>query len=480
MTTGNPPRRDADAVAALAADWHRRFAGRTLARLAGGTGWLRPTLIDAREDHRPPAHCYLLARHGAVLAWDDVEPLPRAWTEAMQHVSQRQLTAGHVLLGAVLEAVVAPPGERILALRFLCPDGTRCVLAHQLFGPRGNLVLTDADGRRLWSAHVSPHTAALGPFPAAPLSPPDPDLAPAWRADARTQLALLLREEVEQAARTALRRAAHTAATLQENLSRDLAGADRGDVVRGDAETLAIHLHALRRGLAEAVLADAAGQERRITLDPRLTPAENMERLFRQARKAERGRETIAARLRDAEAALLRLAALEQELEALSVGADPIAEIPAWRELHHDLIGPPRRSPAGRRAEPEDKPFRRYLVDGRWEVWVGRSNIENDELTHRASSPDDWWFHAQGVPGSHVVLRSAGAPDQVPRAVLEKAAAVAAHYSRSRSSGLAPVIYTLRKYVRKPRKAPPGTAAPTREKSLMVEPGIPAGVEPLA
>ena len=57
---------------------------------------------------------------------------------------------------------------------------------------------------------------------------------------------------------------------------------------------------------------------------------------------------------------------------------------------------------------------------------------------------------------------------------------MAAHFSRSRTSGLAPVIYTLRKYVRKPRKAPPGTAAPVREKSLMVEPGIPAGVEPKA
>ena len=85
---------------------------------------------------------------------------------------------------------------------------------------------------------------------------------------------------------------------------------------------------------------------------------------------------------------------------------------------------------------------------------------------------------AQGVPGSHVILRTAGRPEQVPRTILEKAAALAALHSKARHSGLVPVIHTERRYVRKPRKAAAGTAVTLRDKSVFVEPGIAPGVEP--
>ena len=123
------------------------------------------------------------------------------------------------------------------------------------------------------------------------------------------------------------------------------------------------------------------------------------------------------------------------------------------------------------------RPFRRYRLAGGWEVWVGRNNRENDELTHRAAAPGDLWFHAQGVPGSHVVLRTGGRPEQVPGRVREQAAALAALHSRARHSSLVPVIWTQRRYVRKPRRSPPGTAVCIREKSLFVAPGIPEGAE---
>jgi predicted ribosome quality control (RQC) complex YloA/Tae2 family protein len=67
----------------------------------------------------------------------------------------------------------------------------------------------------------------------------------------------------------------------------------------------------------------------------------------------------------------------------------------------------------------------------------------------------------------------------VPRQALEKAASLAAQYCRARNSGLVPVVYTLRKHVRKPRRSPPGLAACTHEKSLMVPPGVMPGVVPL-
>ena len=121
---------------------------------------------------------------------------------------------------------------------------------------------------------------------------------------------------------------------------------------------------------------------------------------------------------------------------------------------------------------------RRFEIADGWIVLVGRSNQENDTLTHKLARPQDLWFHARGVAGSHVVLQRAGRKDNPSRNALEAAAAIAAYYSKARTSSLAPVIYTEKRYVRKPRKAPPGLAVCLREKVLMVPPGLPPDVQP--
>ncbi|MBU1676888.1 hypothetical protein KKA85_14055, partial [bacterium] len=134
-------------------------------RLAGGPGWLRLTLVDDRQDVREdpgsPAHLFLMALPGAAVLWDANETLPRTWDAALGRVPQKQLTPTPYLKDAVLSCIAAPADDRIVYLTFAGADGARHVLAHQLFGPRGNLVLADARGKRLWSAHPSPHPATL-------------------------------------------------------------------------------------------------------------------------------------------------------------------------------------------------------------------------------------------------------------------------------------------------------------------------------
>jgi predicted ribosome quality control (RQC) complex YloA/Tae2 family protein len=157
-----------------------------------------------------------------------------------------------------------------------------------------------------------------------------------------------------------------------------------------------------------------------------------------------------------------------------------LAALQRWRADHREWFPdtPPKTQRRRDASGPEEplRPFRRYLIDGRWEVWVGRSNQENDELTHRASHPADLWLHAQGVPGSHVILRTQGHPEQIPHRVLEKAAGLAALHSKARHSGLVPVVFTERRYVRKPRKTAPGIAVCQREKTLFVAPAVAEGV----
>jgi predicted ribosome quality control (RQC) complex YloA/Tae2 family protein len=122
------------------------------------------------------------------------------------------------------------------------------------------------------------------------------------------------------------------------------------------------------------------------------------------------------------------------------------------------------------------KPYRTFVIDG-FEVLVGRGDTENDELTFRVAKPRDLWLHvAGGVAGSHVVIRNPDNED-VPRAVIERAAALAAWYSKARAGGKVLVHYCRASAVKKPRGAPLGLVELSRYKSLRVSPGLPAADE---
>jgi predicted ribosome quality control (RQC) complex YloA/Tae2 family protein len=106
-------------------------------------------------------------------------------------------------------------------------------------------------------------------------------------------------------------------------------------------------------------------------------------------------------------------------------------------------------------------------------VLIGRSNEGNDYVTHHLARPEDYWFHVHGAAGSHVVLRRGKGKNEPSKQTVEEVAAWAAFYSQARTAGRVPVIVTRKKYVRKPRKAPPGLAVCEREKTLMVRPREP-------
>ena len=107
---------------------------------------------------------------------------------------------------------------------------------------------------------------------------------------------------------------------------------------------------------------------------------------------------------------------------------------------------------------------------------VGRSETDNDRLSMKVARETDWWFHVRGMPGSHVLLRGAeGAEGAEPdRETLERAAAIAAYYSKAREGGVVAVSCTLARYVTKPRGAKPGTVEIRKETVLRVRPGLPA------
>ena len=116
---------------------------------------------------------------------------------------------------------------------------------------------------------------------------------------------------------------------------------------------------------------------------------------------------------------------------------------------------------------------RRYRTSTGWSVWAGRNNRENDLLTHKLAAQNDVWFHAHGYAGSHVVLRRDGRKEEPSGRTLEEAAAVAAYWSKGRTANKVAVVYTLAKFVSKPRCGAPGLAVMKREKTIMVRPALP-------
>jgi predicted ribosome quality control (RQC) complex YloA/Tae2 family protein len=102
-------------------------------------------------------------------------------------------------------------------------------------------------------------------------------------------------------------------------------------------------------------------------------------------------------------------------------------------------------------------------------IVIGRSPVENAELTFHVARPDDLWFHAQGVPGAHVIL-SRDDRGRAPDEDLQAAASLAAFYSKAQAAASAPVDYTLRKHVRKQRAAPPGLVWYTHAKTIVAQP----------
>lgn len=113
-------------------------------------------------------------------------------------------------------------------------------------------------------------------------------------------------------------------------------------------------------------------------------------------------------------------------------------------------------------------PYRKFK-EGKYEIWVGKSAKSNDQLTSLAHK-EDVWLHARGVGGSHVVIRMGNQKEYPPKEVILKAAGYAAYYSKAKGMEMAPVMYTKRKYVRKPKGAAPGAVVVERENVEMVPP----------
>lgn len=251
--------------------------------------------------------------------------------------------------------------------------------------------------------------------------------------------------------------------TLEENAELDK--------YRLYGELITANIYQLKKGMDRCSLLNYYSAEEsyiEIPLDVNLTPQENAQWYFRKYNKAKTAHAYASEQLKLSRRELDYLENVLYSLEE-ATSSESIEEI---REELRDQ-GYIRKSSLRRKNTPKSEPYQFTTSEG-YPVWVGRNNLQNDELTLKQAKPTDMWLHTKNIPGSHVILRI---PEPIPDKSLLEAAAMAAWFSKARNSSRVEVDYTRVKYVRKPSGAKPGMVVYVNYNTVIVDPVKPQGME---
>lgn len=246
----------------------------------------------------------------------------------------------------------------------------------------------------------------------------------------------------------------------------DYAAAGEAEKYKNAGELLSAYLHLVQPGQTEVQLPDFWEPERLVTvrLAPELSPADNVKRYFHRYNKAKKAERQIRRQLEQNQAELDYVESLLAALDEAENLADLAGTEQEMQEAGY--LKRPAGQPKPKAAAKEPKRCR--TSDG-FVVLLGRNNRQNDRLSTKIAAADDLWFHAQKIPGSHVILRAEAGRPFSAQAIAE-AAALAARHSRAREADKVPVDYTPAANVKKPNGAKPGFVIYTGQKTLYVAP----------
>jgi predicted ribosome quality control (RQC) complex YloA/Tae2 family protein len=204
-------------------------------------------------------------------------------------------------------------------------------------------------------------------------------------------------------------------------------------------------------------------------LDPGRSPKEQVDAVFKRARRLRQGAHIAGSRMADAGAARDALFAIAENLDTDRVADLARLEARAREVAPRDfrLDPEPRGAPKRERRRDTRLPYRMFLAASGVRILAGRGATDNDALTCRVARPHDLWLHAKSRAGAHVIVLLDKGATCTPEALVE-AAHLAAHFSDARDERIVEVQYTPRRYVRKPRGSAPGFVVVDREKVMVL------------
>jgi predicted ribosome quality control (RQC) complex YloA/Tae2 family protein len=408
------------------------------------------------------------------------------------------------LARARLESVSLRGNDRQLALHFEAREG-RFVLLLSLFGRRSNLYLLDAEGKLVLALRPLSETRPELE-PGAPYVDPSGDAPRSGQDRFAAASGLVLLEEIaahyaaaiEEALAgsdrrrlvAALKKERKSASRRVERIEAELAEAEEANELQRNGELLKANLSRIVPGEASLVVSDfETGEPVEIPIDPKLSAKKNLNATFKRYQKLLRRLTKAGGQIESARDTLETLEALEVEVrEAESLDEilerDFVRRLMARQTAHQsrqpgssssrvmsgaikgtEAIPEKPSLPAVYRSMPRKLHPRRYRSEDGLEIWVGRSDEGNDFLTTRFARGKDLFFHLDGAPGSHVILRTEGRDDPPSESVLD-ACELAVHFSKQKNAGRADVHVVPIKNVKKPRGAKPGLVYVTGGKSI--------------
>ncbi len=189
-------------------------------------------------------------------------------------------------------------------------------------------------------------------------------------------------------------------------------------------------------------------KEIKIPLDETKSPLENAQKYFEKYNKLKRTYEALCALTEETQNEILHLESIQN---ALDIATSPDDLIDIKQELVD--FGFIKKGRGQKKNTGKSKPLHYRSSDG-FDIYVGKNNYQNDELTFKFATGNDWWFHAKNMPGSHVIVKSENR--ELPDRVFEEAASLAAYYSKGRGAEKVEIDYLQKKNVKKPNKSAPG------------------------
>ena len=201
-----------------------------------------------------------------------------------------------------------------------------------------------------------------------------------------------------------------------------------------------------------------------IPLDPAKTPQENAQKYFDKYNKQKRTFEALTQLIQETKDDITYLESVSNALD-IALTEDDLTQI------KEELItaGYVRRKFTKQKVKITSKPLHYVSSDG-YHMYVGKNNLQNEELTFQFATGNDWWFHAKGCPGSHVIVKTNG--DELPDRTFEEAGKLAAYYSQNRGNEKVEIDYIQKKHIKKPAGARPGFVIYHTNYSLIIDSDI--------
>lgn len=247
--------------------------------------------------------------------------------------------------------------------------------------------------------------------------------------------------------------------------TRQLKDTENRDKYKVYGELINIYGYSLPAGSKElTALNYYTDQEITIPLDPTMTPQENSQKYYARYNKQKRTFEALTELIKETADDI-------QYLESISNALDIAMSEADLAQIKEELMqsGYIKRKFTKKKVKLTSKPMHYISGDG-YHMYVGKNNLQNDELTFSFASGNDWWFHAKGAPGSHVIVKTNG--DELPDRTFEDAGRLAAYYSKNRGSDKVEIDYVEKKHVKKPNGAKPGFVVYYTNYSLVIDSDI--------